>query len=95
MSSTAILSKGQIKEPIDEHGGPAAHVDDSPALGRGDGPDELERQPWLVLIPANAGLALGLIDRFPMLLSAVPIEHEADGGASLEESATPGRLLMR
>src|SRR5262249_27541807 len=57
------------EEPIDEHGGPATHVDDSPAGGRSHRLDQLQRQARLALVPAHPGLAPGRIDPFPVGLA--------------------------
>ena len=42
-----------FEQPIHQDGGPAADVDDTPALRRSDGADELERGPGFVLVPAH------------------------------------------
>ena len=48
----------KIKQPIDEHRGPAAHVDDAATGSRGDRTNQFQRQARLALIPANARRAL-------------------------------------
>ena len=74
------LTEAEVKEPIDQDRGPAAHVDDSPPFGGSDGPDEFEREPRLVLIPAHARLGLGRVDVFPVRLAV-----GGDHGAILDE----------
>jgi hypothetical protein len=70
------FSEGEVKEPIDQDRGPAAHVDDSRALGGSDGPDEFHRESGLLLMPAHACLGLRRVDGFPEG-SAVGCAHGA------------------
>ena len=48
----------KVKKSVDEHRRTAAHIDDSAILDLGDGPNELEREARVFLIPADARLTL-------------------------------------
>ena len=76
----------KIQQPIDEHRGPAAHVDDAATGGRGHRTNQFQRQARLALIPANARRPFGRIDLFPMGLQ-VCLHHRSTRRPNLSPKA--------